>query len=181
MSRKSREALEKWLAKFPLNVQQEFMAQSIELATAAGIAQEVPVGAIIVDGQGQIIGRGENRRERDHDPTAHAEILALRQAGQYLGNWHLNDCTLYVTLEPCPMCAGAIVAARLGLLVYGADDLKAGAVRTVLNIPDSKASNHFVSVIAGVEADRCQQQLQDWFSQRRGLKHGDKSKAKLQK
>jgi tRNA(adenine34) deaminase len=181
MSRKSREALEKWFAKFPWAVQQEFMERSIELATAAGVAQEVPVGAIVVDGQGQIIGRGENRRERDHDPTAHAEILALRQAGQHLGNWHLNDCTLYVTLEPCPMCAGAIVAARLGLLVYGADDLKAGAVRTVLNIPDSKASNHFVSVIGGVEADRCQQQLQDWFSQRRGLKDGDKSKAKLSK
>jgi tRNA(adenine34) deaminase len=169
MSHKSREALEKWLAKFPLAVQQEFMTQSIELATIAGIAQEVPVGAIVVDGQGQIIGRGENRRERDADPTAHAEIIALRQAGQHLGNWHLNDCTLYVTLEPCPMCAGAIVAARLGLLVYGTDDTKAGAVRTVLNIPDSKASNHFLSVVAGVEADRCQQQLKDWFAQRRRI------------
>jgi tRNA(adenine34) deaminase len=167
MSRKSREALEKWLTKFPLTVQQEFMTQSIELATAAGVAKEVPVGAIVVDGQGQIIGRGENRRERDADPTAHAEIIALRQAGQHLGNWHLNDCTLYVTLEPCPMCAGAIVAARLGLLVYGADDAKAGAVRTVLNIPDGNASNHFLSVVAGVEADRCQQQLKDWFAQRR--------------
>ena len=167
MGQKSRAALAKWLTKFPLVVQQEFMAQSIELAAAAGAAQEVPVGAIVVDGQGQIIGRGENRRERDADPTAHAEIMALRQAGQHLGNWHLNDCTLYVTLEPCPMCAGAIIAARLGLLVYGTDDPKTGAVRTVLNIPDSKASNHFLSVVGGVEADRCQQQLKDWFAQRR--------------
>jgi tRNA(adenine34) deaminase len=168
MDQRSREALKKWFTKFPENIQQEFMDQSIELATAAGLAQEVPVGAIVVDGEGHIIGRGENRRERDSDPTGHAEILALREAGKNLGNWHLNDCTLYVTLEPCPMCAGAIVAARLGLLIYGANDPKTGAVRTVLNIPDSPASNHFVSVIAGVQADRCQQQLKDWFAQRRG-------------
>lgn len=167
MSRKSREVLEKWFAKFPPTVQNDYMEEALALAQAAGEAGEVPVGAIVVDGAGQPIGRGENRRERDGDPTAHAEVLALRAAGQALGNWHLNDCALFVTLEPCMMCAGAIVSARLGLLVYGADDLKAGAVRSVLNLPDSKCSNHRLGVIAGVRGDRCQQQLQSWFLAKR--------------
>jgi tRNA(adenine34) deaminase len=168
MSRNPRIALAQWLVKWPLPVQQQWMSQAIELAQAAGSAGEVPVGAIVVNGTGEIIAQAENRRERDCDPTAHAEILALRQAGANLGNWHLNDCTLYVTLEPCPMCAGAIVAARLGLLVYGADDPKTGAVRTRLNIPDGPASNHRLTVIAGIEAQRCQAQLKNWFRQRRG-------------
>jgi tRNA(adenine34) deaminase len=167
MSRNPRIALEQWLTKWPLAIQRQYMAQAIALATTAGLAGEVPVGAIVVNGAGDIIGRGENRRERDCDPTAHAEILALRAAGKRLRNWHLNDCTLYVTLEPCPMCAGAIVAARLGLLVYGADDPKTGSVRTRLNIPDSVVSNHRLTVIAGVEMEQCQQQLQTWFTQRR--------------
>ena len=143
------------------------MQQAIDLAAAAGDAGEVPVGALVVDGQGRVIATGENRRERDHDPTAHAEVIALRQAGQALGNWHLNDCALFVTLEPCPMCAGAIVAARLGLLVYGADDPKAGAVRSILNIPDSECSNHRLAVVAGVGVEPVRQQLQNWFQQRR--------------
>jgi tRNA(adenine34) deaminase len=167
MSRKNREALEKWFAKFPPTVQRSYMEESLELARAAGEAGEVPVGAIVVNSAGRPIGRGENRRERDGDPTAHAEVLALRAAGQALGDWHLHDCALFVTLEPCMMCAGAIVASRLGLLVYGADDPKAGAVRSVLNLPDSKCSNHRLGVIAGVAADRCQQQLQEWFSAKR--------------
>ncbi|MBD0336764.1 MAG: nucleoside deaminase, partial [Cyanobacteria bacterium Co-bin13] len=110
-----------------------WMRRALELAEAAGQAGEVPVGAVVVGPANQLIAEAANRRERDHDPTAHAEILALRQAGQVLGSWHLNDCTLYVTLEPCPMCAGALIQSRLGLLVYGTDDAKAGAVRTVLN------------------------------------------------
>ena len=114
-----------------------------------------------------MIAEGENRRERDLDPTAHAEILAIRAAGAYLNSWHLDRCTLYVTLEPCPMCAGAIVAARLGLLVYGADDAKTGSVRTVLNIPDSAASNHKLTVIGGILEATCRQQLQDWFKHKR--------------
>ncbi|MEM9485591.1 MAG: nucleoside deaminase, partial [Cyanobacteria bacterium P01_F01_bin.116] len=92
---------------------------------------------------------------------------ALRQAGQRLQNWHLNDCRLYVTLEPCPMCAGAIVHSRLGLLVYGTDDLKTGAIRSVLNVPDGPASNHCLNVQGGILASSCQQQLQNWFRQRR--------------
>jgi tRNA(adenine34) deaminase len=143
------------------------MKQAIELASSAGNAGEVPVGAIIVDPQGEIIATGENRRERDRDPTAHAEIVAMRAAGAALADWHLSDFTLYVTLEPCPMCAGAIVAARLKLLVYGADDPKTGSVRTVLNIPDSAASNHKLTVIGGILESTCRQQLQDWFRQKR--------------
>ena len=144
----------------------QWMQRAIALAQAAGAAGEVPVGAVVVAG-GQAIAEAENRRERDHDPTAHAEILALRQAGRALQSWHLNDCTLYVTLEPCPMCAGAIVLSRLGLLVYGADDPKAGAVRSVLNLPDSPASNHRLLVLGGILETVCRQQLQDWFIQRR--------------
>jgi len=144
-----------------------WMEQAIVRAAAAGVAGEVPVGAIVVGPQGHVLAAAENRRERDCDPTAHAEILALRQAGQQLGNWHLNDCILYVTLEPCPMCAGALGLARLGLLVYGASDPKTGAVRTVLNLPDSPASFHKLKVVGPVLAAECRQQLQAWFAQRR--------------
>ncbi len=142
------------------------MQRSLELAQQAGEAGEVPVGAVIVQSD-TIIAEAQNRRERDRDPTAHAEVLALRQAGQVLQSWHLNDCTLYVTLEPCPMCAGAIVLARLGMLVYGADDPKAGAIRTVLNLPDSAASNHRLAVWGGILETPCREQLQQWFRQRR--------------
>lgn len=144
-----------------------WMKQAIELAATAGTDGEVPVGAIVVDAENRLIATGENRRERDHDPTAHAEILALRSAGRALGNWRLEKCTLYVTLEPCPMCSGAIIQARLGLLVYGADDPKAGAIRTVANLPDSPCSNHRLAVIGGILEAPCRQQLQDWFAQRR--------------
>jgi tRNA(adenine34) deaminase len=148
-------------------IHRHWMEQALKLAQAAGAAGDVPVGAVIIDSAGEMIAAAENRRERDHDPTAHAEVLALRQAGQTLGNWHLNDCTLYVTLEPCPMCAGALVLARLGRLVYGVDDAKAGAIRTVLNLPDSAASNHRLPVLSGVLEAECRQQLQDWFADRR--------------
>jgi tRNA(adenine34) deaminase len=148
-------------------VHKQWMERAIALAQTAGAVGEVPVGAVVVGPDGQAIAEAENRRERDYDPTAHAEILALRAAGKALGNWHLNLCTLYVTLEPCPMCAGAIGLARLGLLVYGADDPKAGAVRTVINLPDSPCSNHRLSVIGGILESSCRQQLQTWFAQRR--------------
>lgn len=155
------------MVEIDFQLHQQWMAQSIELATSAGNAGEVPVGAIIISPDGELISTGENRRERDRDPTAHAEIVAIRAAGTYLNNWHLDRCTLYVTLEPCPMCAGAIVAARLGLLVYGADDAKTGSIRTVLNIPDSAASNHKLTVIGGILESTCRQQLQDWFRRKR--------------
>ena len=148
-------------------IHRQWMSRAIELAQNAGEAGEVPVGAVIVDVDGNLIAEGENRKERDKDPTAHAEIIAIRTAGQARQNWHLNQCTLYVTLEPCPMCAGAIVLARLRLLVYGADDAKTGAIRTVANIPDSACSNHHLPVLGGILESVCRQQLQSWFAQRR--------------
>ncbi|MEL6399432.1 MAG: tRNA adenosine(34) deaminase TadA [Cyanobacteria bacterium J06607_6] len=144
-----------------------WMQRALELATLAGQAGEVPVGAIVVDARNQMIAAAGNGRERGHDPTAHAEVLALRQAGAALGHWNLKGCTLYVTLEPCVMCAGAIALSRVSLLVYGADDVKAGAIRSVLNIPDSAASNHHLTVLNGVLAPQCREQLQQWFQQRR--------------
>lgn len=144
-----------------------WMERAITLADTAGQSGDVPVAAIVVGPDNQLVAQAANRKERDHDPTAHAEVLALRAAGEKLGSWHLNECVLYVTLEPCVMCAGAIIQSRLGLLVYGTDDLKAGAIRSVLNVPDSPCSNHKVSVIGGILEDACRQQLQSWFRQRR--------------
>ena len=145
------------------------MSRALELAQIAGDADEVPVGAVIIDASGSLIAEGENRKERNNDPTAHAEIIAIRAATQRLQTWRLNECILYVTLEPCPMCAGAIVQARIGLLVYGVDDTKTGAIRTVINIPDSAASNHRLRVIGGILESACRQQLQAWFAHRRQI------------
>lgn len=144
-----------------------WMSQAMTLATAAGEFSEVPVGAVIVDSQGQVVSTGANRRQRDNDPTAHAEIIALRQAGRIRGTWYLTDCTLYVTLEPCPMCAGAILQARIKTLIYGTTDPKAGAMGTVINIPTSPAAFHRLEVIGGVLADQCRDQLQAWFREHR--------------
>jgi len=146
------------------------MQKAIQLAAVAAKRGDVPVGAIMVNAQGQVISTAHNRKEQDQDPTAHAEILAIRDASQSLKTWHLEDCTLYVTLEPCPMCTGAIIQARLGLLVYGADDPKSGTIRTVFNLPDSPASNHRLKVIAGILEATCREQLQTWFAQQRRLK-----------
>jgi len=143
------------------------MEQALALAARAGAEGEVPVGAVIIDAEGNLVAIGENRRERDSDPTAHAEIVALRAVGHAAQNWYLNTHTLYVTLEPCPMCAGAIVLARLGLLVYGASDPKTGAIRTVLNLPDSAVSFHRLPVLRGVLEPACREQLQTWFAQKR--------------
>ncbi|MDX1976948.1 MAG: tRNA adenosine(34) deaminase TadA [Pseudanabaenaceae cyanobacterium bins.68] len=147
-----------------------WMTQAIALALQAGVAQEVPVGAIIVNSQGQLLSQGQNRRQRDQDPTAHAEILVIRAASQILQDWHLLGCTLYVTLEPCPMCAGAILQARLQTLVYGASDPKTGSIDSVLNLPNSPASFHRLTVISGVKQIECKQLLQNWFKQLRQAK-----------
>ncbi|MFM6354962.1 MAG: tRNA adenosine(34) deaminase TadA [Planktothrix sp.] len=149
------------------SIHQYWMNRALELAQQAGEAGEVPVGAVIIDQNNQLIAEAQNRKERDFDPTAHAEILALRKAGKILKNWHLNTCTLYVTLEPCPMCTGAILQARLGLLVYGADDPKTGTIRTVANLPDSACSFHRLAVLGGILESSCRQQLQAWFAQKR--------------
>lgn len=144
-----------------------WMEYAQQLAQIAGDLGEVPVGAVIVDPQGKPIAAAANRKVRNQDATAHAEILAIRSASQTKQSCYLQNCTLYVTLEPCPMCAGAIIQSRLGLLVYGADESKTGAIRTVMNLPDSSCSNHRLKVLAGIRAESCRQQLQTWFKQRR--------------
>ncbi len=143
------------------------MSKALELAEQAGKMGEIPVGAVIIDQQENLIAQANNHKEREQDPTAHAEIIAIRQASQVLKTWHLEQCTLYVTLEPCPMCTGAIIQARIGLLVYGADDPKTGTIRTVMNLPDSACSNHRLNVIAGVRETACKNQLQSWFRAKR--------------
>ena len=147
-----------------------FMRDAIAQAQAARAIDEVPIGCVIVhDPTGRIVGRGHNRRETERDLTAHAELLATREAGRTLGHWRLLDCTLYVTLEPCPMCAGAIVNARISRLVYGCDDPKAGAVRTLFQICDDARLNHRVEVIGGVLAEQCATLLSDFFRAQRAL------------
>lgn len=142
----------------------------IALTKEASALGEIPVGAVIVDRHGIAIATGINRKEQEQDPTAHAEIVAIRAASKALKDWHLNGCTLYVTLEPCPMCAGAILHSRISTLVYGADDPKAGAIRTVTNLPDSPVSFHKLQVIAGIREQQCQEILQDWFKNIRDIK-----------
>ena len=142
-----------------------FMLQAIELARQAQVIGEVPIGCVIVDDPtNEVIGRGHNRREVDRDPTAHAEILALREAAKARGHWRLTDCTLYVTLEPCPMCAGALVNARIARLVYGCDDPKAGAIKTLYTLGQDARLNHRFAVTAGVLATECGRILSDFFA-----------------
>jgi len=143
-----------------------FMATALEQAARAAAAGEVPVGAVVVV-DGQVVASAHNLRETIADPTAHAEILALRAAGEALGTWRLADATLYVTLEPCPMCAGAAVAARLSRLVYGAADPKAGAVGSLYNLAVDPRLNHEMAWRHGVMADECAGVLTDFFDRRR--------------
>ncbi|EAZ91623.1 tRNA adenosine(34) deaminase TadA [Crocosphaera chwakensis] len=148
-----------------------WMKEALKLAEIAANLGDVPVGAVIINRQGNILAEGYNSKEVNHDPTGHAEIIAIRQASQTLKSWHLEECTLYVTLEPCIMCAGAIIQSRLGLLVYGVDDLKSGSIRTALNLPDSVASNHHLSVLSGILEAECRQQLKKWFINKRQQKN----------
>lgn len=142
-----------------------FMRQALEQAARAGEMGEVPVGAIVVRGD-EIIAQTHNLRETDHMATAHAELLAIEQACRALGTWRLHDCTLYVTLEPCPMCAGTIVNSRMGRVVFGAKDAKAGAMGSVLNV-NSYPLNHKPRIESGVLADECADVLQAFFSSKR--------------
>jgi tRNA(adenine34) deaminase len=135
-------------------------------AAAAAAHDDVPIGAVVVH-DAEVIGRGHNRRELDQDPTAHAELLALRGAASRLGSWRLTGCTLYVTLEPCTMCAGALVLARLDRVVFAADDPKAGAVGALYDIPRDPRLNHTVEVVRGVGADRARDELRAFFGARR--------------
>jgi tRNA(adenine34) deaminase len=143
-----------------------YMEEALGEARAAASAGEVPIGAVVVY-EGKIIARSGNRTIRDCDPTAHAEIIVLREAAQVLGNYRLADTTLYVTIEPCSMCAGAMVQARLQRLVYGADDPKGGAVRTCFQVLSEPRLNHHVEVTSGVLAVQCAEVIQAFFSERR--------------
>jgi tRNA(adenine34) deaminase len=148
-----------------------WMELALAEARMAAEAGEVPVGALVINNgeiiNGEIIGRAGNRNLRDHDPTAHAEILALRQAAQHLGNHRLTGCTLYATIEPCAMCAGAVIHARIARLVYGAKDSKAGAAGSILEVINHPRLNHKMEVVSGVLGDRCSEILQDFFRRRR--------------
>jgi len=150
-----------------LPLDQDVMLQAMAEARAAEAAGEVPVGAIIVSASGDVIARGRNRVLRTSDPTAHAEIVALRSAGEFLGNYRLLGCTLYSTLEPCSMCAGAILHARISRLVYAAADPKAGACGSVLDVIHHPALNHRVELLQGVLAAECGTMLTDFFRARR--------------
>jgi tRNA(adenine34) deaminase len=143
-----------------------WMEEALRAAQRALEAGEVPVGAVVVCG-GRILGRGWNRNITDSDPTAHAEIVALREAGANVGNHRLAECDLFATIEPCPMCAGAMVHARIKRLVYGADDPKAGAVHSVMQVLNHPQLNHKVEVRSGVLAGRCAELLQTFFKNRR--------------
>ncbi len=143
-----------------------WMEEALREAARALACGEVPVGAIVV-ASGKIVGRGSNRSVVDNDPTAHAEIVALREAGQTLGNYRLGDCELYATIEPCAMCAGAIVHARIKRLIFGAFDAKAGAVESVMTVINHPRLNHTTEVSAGVLAARCQEMMQAFFREKR--------------
>jgi tRNA(adenine34) deaminase len=143
-----------------------WMEEALRCAQRALGAGEVPVGAVVVC-EGRVVGRGWNRNLADHDPTAHAEIVALREAGQNLGNHRLGECELFATIEPCAMCAGAAIHARVRRLVYGADDPKAGAVRSILQVVNHPSVNHHMEVRGGVLAGRSAEILQEFFRNRR--------------
>jgi len=142
------------------------MREALALAAEAALAGEVPVGAVAVL-DGQVVGRGRNRREEDRDPCAHAELLAIREAARTLGRWRLTGVTLVVTLEPCAMCAGAMVLARIDRLVFGAPDPKAGAVGSLMDLSSDPRLNHRFPVEGGLRADECGEQLRAFFRSRR--------------
>jgi tRNA(adenine34) deaminase len=147
---------------------EHFMRLALGEADAALRENEVPVGAIIVHG-GRIIGQAHNQREQLRDPTAHAEMIAITQAAEALGSWRLEGCTLYVTLEPCPMCAGAILQARIPVVVFGANDAKAGAVETLYQLLSDQRLNHSCQIISGVLARECGEMLTEFFQAQRRL------------
>ena len=143
------------------------MQQAIELARQASNFDDVPVGALIVNEQGEVLATGQNLREKDNDPTSHAEIIAIKNAGNKISNWRLDDLTLVVTLEPCVMCAGAIAQSRMKRLVYGAFDEKAGAVGSIWDVIRDPRALTKVEVVSGVLADECAVLLKDFFNKKR--------------
>ena len=156
---------------FPIRqdeLDQRYMDEALALARRALESEDVPVGAVVVR-DGRIIGRGFNQRERLQDPTAHAEMLALTAAAEHIGHWRLEGCTLYVTLEPCAMCAGALVLARVDRLVFGALDPKAGACGSLFEITSDVRLNHRIETVPGVLAGPCAELLREFFRRRRAL------------
>jgi tRNA(adenine34) deaminase len=149
-----------------VSADEQFMSAALDLAKRARDLGEVPVGAVVVR-EGRVVGAGANSPIASNDPTAHAEMLALREAAQTLGNYRLEDITLYVTLEPCVMCAGALVHARVKRLVFGARDLRFGGVRSKFRVADSELLNHRVEVVEGVLAPECTELLQEFFRAKR--------------
>ena len=145
----------------------ESMRLALAEAAAATAHDDVPVGAVVLDASGSVLARAHNDREGTGDPTAHAEVLALREAARARGSWRLSDCTLVVTLEPCTMCAGAIVLARVARVVYGAVDEKAGAAGSLWDVLRDRRLNHRPEVLSGVLADECSDLLRSWFAQHR--------------
>jgi tRNA(adenine34) deaminase len=143
------------------------MGLALAEAAQAPAGGDVPVGAVVLDATGQVVGRGRNRREADGDPLAHAEVVALRDAAAALGGWRLDDCTLVVTLEPCTMCAGAVLASKVGRLMFGAWDEKAGAVGSVLDVIRDRRPATGVEVVAGIRAEECAAVLRAFFLERR--------------
>ena len=150
---------------------EHWMGVALEQARRAAALGEVPVGAVVVRGE-ELLGAGYNRRETDGDPLAHAELLALREAAARVPGWRLLGCTMYVTLEPCAMCAGALVNSRVGRLVYGASDPKAGYCGSLGDIPRDPRLNHRLDVVAGVRAEECSGLLRDFFRDLRGPRSG---------
>ena len=144
-----------------------WMRRLLRHAELVGRQGEIPVAAVMVDGQGRAVGWGSNRRQHDQQPLGHAELVALQQAARLRGDWRFNDCTLLVTLEPCPMCAGALVQARVGQVVFGAHDPKRGGLGGVLDLSTSPSAHHHMDVVGGVEAEGCATQLERWFRRRR--------------
>lgn len=152
----------------PTQTDLAMMRRALDLAAHAATLGEVPVGAVVYDtATGRILGEAHNRRHLDKDPTAHAELLAIRAAAAAIGDWRLNNCSLAVTLEPCPMCAGLIVNARLGRVLYGCADPKAGAMGSLMRLTEDERLNHRVTPIAGVLGDEAAALLREFFRQRR--------------
>ena len=146
-----------------------FLEEAIKEAELAAAIGEVPIGAVVVY-NGEIVGRGHNLRERDNDPTAHAEICALRDAGKNLGTWRLENCTLYVTMEPCPMCCGALINSRVHTVVFGASEPKFGSAGSQLNLLQFPGFNHNVHIVGPIAQERCSQMMKDFFAELRRKK-----------
>ncbi|MEB3265019.1 MAG: nucleoside deaminase [Cyanobacteriota bacterium] len=144
-----------------------WMARLLRLAERCGEGGEVPVAAVLLDGHGHALGWGTNRRHRRQDPLGHAELVALGQAARLRGDWRFNDCRLLVTLEPCPMCAGALIQARVGMVVFATDDPKRGALGGCLDLASHASAHHRMGVVGGVLAEPARHQLEHWFRRRR--------------